>query len=515
MATAASGADAAILLVDAERGLLPQTRRHAAICSLFGIRHLILAVNKMDRIGFAQERFDEIVAAFGTFAERLAFASILPVPLSALRGDNVVERSGETSWWDGEPLLALLEEIEADDKAAERPLRMPVQLVLRQGERRRYAGTIASGRIETGATTFIAPAGRVVRVSDIEGPDGPVEQAEAGDAVTIALAENVDLARGDILSAHESAPLTSTGFAADLIWLADEASLLPGRSYLVRVGTATVPGTVTSLRHKLDIETLGELPATALVQNEIGRCNLSTTAPLAFDAFHDDPATGAFILIDRQDFRTVAAGVIRHDLRRATNVHPQALTIDKRARAAQKHQTPAILWFTGLSGAGKSTIANLVEERLWALGHHTMLLDGDNVRHGLNQDLGFSEADRVENIRRVGEVAKLLLESGLIVLCSFISPYRADRRMARELVEAEEFLEVFVDTPLSECIRRDPKGLYAKAISGTIPNFTGVSSAYEPPEQAEIHLDTLRGDADHLANDVVAELKRRGIIRQN
>ena len=511
MATAASGADVAILLVDAERGILPQTRRHAAICSLFGVRHVVLAINKMDRVGFAEDRFASLVDAFAPVSARLDFASVVPIPVSALRGDNIVSRSPQTAWWDGVPLLPYLEALDLHREAAARPLRLPVQLVLRDGETRRYAGTIASGRLERGEAVFIAPSGREVAIAEIDGPHGPVASAEAGDAVSVTLTREIDLARGDILAHSRAAPLTATGFAADVLWFAEE-SLFPGRSYLVRAGTATVPGAVTSIRHRIDVDTLDHLAAATLAQNEIGHCYISTTAPIAFDAFRDDPATGAFILIDREDFRTVGAGIILHEMRRATNVRPQALTIGKSERAALKGQRPAILWFTGLSGAGKSTVANLVEEKLWALGQHTMLLDGDNVRHGLNQDLGFGEADRVENIRRVGEVAKLMLEAGLIVLCSFISPYHAERRLARELVGEGEFIEIYVEAPVAECIRRDPKGLYAKALAGSIPNFTGISSPYEPPEYPDMRLKTLTQSADELADLVVAELRKRGII---
>jgi bifunctional enzyme CysN/CysC len=433
------------------------------------------------------------------------------IPVSALLGDNVVLRSHNMGWWDGPPLLAYLESLDVADEAASRPLRFPVQLVLRTSEGRRYAGTIASGRLAAEETVAVAPSGRRVRVESIVGCDGQVQDARAGDAITLTLAEEADLARGDVLSSPDRQPSTSSGFAARIVWFAPEP-LLPGRSYLVRIGTAMVPGAVTGIRHRIEPGTLRPVGADTLDRNDIALCHISLVGQVAFDRFEDDPKLGAFILIDRADNRTVGAGVILHDLRRATNVQPQAITISPEARAAHKGHRPAVLWLTGLSGSGKSTIANLVEERLWALGCHTMLLDGDNVRRGLNNDLGFSEADRVENIRRVGEMAKLMIDAGLIVICSFISPYRSERRLARELIGGAEFLELFVDTPLSECISRDPKGLYAKAVAGRIPNFTGISAPYELPEHADLRLETLQHGPEDLADVVIDELRKRKII---
>jgi bifunctional enzyme CysN/CysC len=512
MATAASGADLAILLVDVRKGLLAQTRRHASICRLFGVRHLVLAINKMDAVGYADAPFEALRTAFAGLGLDGAFETVAAIPMSALRGDNVVTRSSETPWYRGPALLEHLEGIDAVSSVVERPLRLPIQLVSRdpQGERR-YLGTVASGRLKVGDELVAMPSGRSLRIAALDGPAGAMDEAGANEAVSVALADPVDLARGDILSAPRDLPVASSAFAAQVLWLGED-ELIPGRSYLVRLGTTTIAVNVTGIRHKLDVETLGPIVARTLAQNEIGLCHLALAAPVAFDPFVENPRTGAFILIDRADFRTVGAGIIEHDLRRATNVRPQPLTIGRAERAAQKGQVPVVLWFTGLSGAGKSTIANLVEQKLHGLGCHTMLLDGDNIRQGLGHDLGFTPADRVENIRRVGEVAKLMVDAGLIVLCSFISPFRAERQLARDLLGAGEFIEVFVDAPLEECIRRDAKGLYAKALAGKIPNFTGVDQPYEVPAAPELHLRAGEIDADTLAEGVVAELLRREVV---
>ena len=511
MATAASGADLAILLVDARKGLLPQTARHATICGLFGVRHAVVAVNKMDLVGWEEGRFRQIAEAFAASPAAAAFVSVQPVPVSALRGDNVVARSGALGWWAGPTLVEILDGTEVARERAARPLRMPVQLVEVVPEGRLYLGTVAAGAVETGAEVLLLPSGRRTTVRGIDTPSGPADMAEAGDAVSLSFADEVDLARGDVVAAPAEPPHASTGFTGHVLWF-DEAELIPERSYLVRVGTATVPGAVTSIRHRLDVETGTHLAARTLRQNEIGLCNLSLSAPLTFDPFRTDPALGAFILIDRTDFRTIGAGVIEHDLRRATNIHTQALTIGTAQRTALKPHRPAILWFTGLSGSGKSTLANRVEEKLWGAGCHTILLDGDNVRQGLNRDLGFTEADRVENIRRVGEVAKLMLDAGLLVLCSFISPFRADRRLARELARDGAFLEIFVDAPVELCQARDPKGLYRRALAGEIPNFTGISAPYEPPVAPELHLDTASRSVEDLASAVVDALASRSLI---
>jgi bifunctional enzyme CysN/CysC len=512
MATGASGAELAIILIDARKGVLVQTRRHSLICSLLGIRHVIAAVNKMDLVGFDKATFDRIVGDYTTFAAQLGFASITPIPISARFGDNVTMTSGNTPWYRGPSLLEQLETIDIESDAVEKPFRFPVQWVNRPNlDFRGYAGTVASGQIRSGDPIVVATSGVASRVAQITTYDGPQLVAMAGDAVTIALADELDIGRGDVLVAPKSRPEVSDQFAAHVIWMSDDA-LVPGRSYLGRIGTKTIPFTVTTIKYKLDVNTREHLAATTLHLNDIAFCNLTTASPLAFDPYSENRRTGSFILIDRFTNHTVGAGMIAFGLRRGTNIHWQPLIIGKRERAALNHQRPAIVWFTGLSGAGKSTVANLVEQRLHAAGHHTTLLDGDNVRHGLNRDLGFTEADRVENIRRVGEVAKLMVDSGLIVLCSFISPYRAEREMVRSLVEHDEFIEVFVDTPLEACMQRDPKGLYAKAQAGKLKNFTGVDAPYEPPDRPEVHLETLDEGPEQLAEAVIRALAERGII---
>ncbi len=512
MATGASTAELAILLIDARKGLLVQTRRHSLICSLLGIRHVVLAVNKIDLAGFKQDAFDRIASDYKAFAAPLGFTSIAPIPISARFGDNVISRSANTPWYRGPTLLQCLESVEIESEPLARPFRFPVQWINRPNlDFRGYAGTVASGRINVGDAIVEASSGRASRVEQIVTYDGPANKAEAGDAVTITLADELDIGRGDVLAAAKSRPEVSDQFAAHVIWMSDDA-LLPGRSYLGRIGTKTVPLSVTAVKYKLDVNTGNHLAAAKLELNDIAFCNLSTALPVAFDAYEQNRKTGAFIIIDRVTNRTVGAGMIAFGLRRGTNIHWQPLLVGKAERAALKKQKPAILWFTGLSGAGKSTIANIVEQRLHGMGHHTMLLDGDNVRHGLTRDLGFTEADRVENIRRVGEVAKLMVDSGLIVLCSFISPYRAERELVRNLVAPGEFIEVFVDTPLADCVQRDPKGLYAKAQAGQLKNFTGVDAPYEQPEQPEVHLQTAGNSPGQLAEDMLQALVSRGLL---
>jgi bifunctional enzyme CysN/CysC len=512
MATGASNADLAILLVDARKGLLTQTYRHATIVSLLGIKHIVLAVNKIDLVDFDQTVFDAIVAAFNVFAEPLGFKTIAPIPISARHGDNISTPSPRTPWFTGAPLLPHLEAIDVEDTRGALPFRMPVQWVNRPHlDFRGFSGTIVSGSIARGDEIIIAASGRVSKVERIVTMDGDLETANAGDAVTLTLADEVDIARGDIIATPKGRPEVADQFTARLIWMSDEP-LYPGRSYLLKMAARTVPAMVTELKYRLDVNNFEQLAAKSLALNEVGVCNLATTGALAYDPYEVNPATGSFILIDRATNATAAAGLVVHGLRRATNVHRQDLNIAKADRSRLKHQKPAVLWFTGLSGSGKSTIANLVEAYLHAHGVHTTLLDGDNVRHGLNKDLGFTEADRVENIRRVGEVAKLMTEAGLIVLCSFISPFKADRQMARELVEDNEFLEIFVDTPLEECISRDPKGLYARAIAGEIKNFTGIDQPYEAPETPDILVARDHETAEAAAKRIVAELARRGFI---
>ena len=512
MATGASNADLAVILIDARKGVLVQTRRHSLICSLLGIRHVVVAVNKIDLAGYSKDTFDRIVGDYTSFASQLGFTSIMPIPVSARYGDNVTGLSGNTPWFRGPALIEYLETIDVESDAADKPFRFPVQWVNRPNlDFRGYAGTAISGSIKVGDPIVVANSGKESRVKEVLTYDGPQQSAQAGDAVTITLTDELDIARGDLLVAPTSRPEVSDQFAAHLIWMSED-QLVPGRSYLARIGTKTVPLTVTTIKHKIDVNTREHLATHTLGLNDIGFCNLSTSVPVAFDPYEQNRRTGAFIIIDRFTNHTVGAGMISFGLRRGTNIHWQPLLIGKAERAALKHQRPAIVWFTGLSGAGKSAVANVVEQKLHAAGHHTMMLDGDNVRHGLNRDLGFTEADRVENIRRVGEVAKLMTECGLIVLCSFISPYRAERDTVRGLVGDGEFLEVFVDTPIEECIRRDPKGLYAKAKAGQIKNFTGFDAPYEAPQSPELHLHASENTPERLADEVVKALSERGFL---
>jgi bifunctional enzyme CysN/CysC len=512
MATGASGADLAVLLVDARKGLLTQTCRHAAIVSLTGIRHVVLAVNKIDLTGYDEIGFQKIVADFEAFAAPLAFDSIMAIPISARHGDNISERSAKTPWYHGPSLLEHLETIDVDEDISTQPFRFPVQWVNRPHlDFRGFSGTVASGTIRRGDEIVVAKSGRRSSIDRIVTYGGDRDSASAGDAVTLTLADELDIARGDVLCDPKERPEVSEQFAAHLVWMSDD-KLLPGRSYLMKLATRTAPVTITELKHRLDVNTLGERPGKTLSLNEVGVCNLAATTAFAFDPYKANHTTGAFILIDRVTNATAAAGMIDHGLRRATNIHRQGLHVGKVDRARIKHQKPAVLWFTGLSGSGKSTIANLVESRLYLHGVHSTMLDGDNVRHGLNKDLGFIEVDRVENIRRIGEVAKLMTEAGLVVLCSFISPFRADRQLVRELLDKDEFVEIFVDTPLEVCIARDPKGLYKKAIAGEIVNFTGIDQSYEPPEAPELVVARDGETADQAAARIIALLIQKGFI---
>ncbi len=477
-----------------------------------GIRYAVLAVNKIDLVDFDRAVFDKIAQDFRAFAAELGFKDIVCIPMSARYGDNVSSRSKRTTWYQGPSLLEYLEAVDVEDNRTDKPFRMPVQWVNRpDSDFRGFAGTIASGAVRAGDEIAVLPSGQTTRIKEILGAQGAMERAQAGDAVTVTLADEIDIARGDVLAASRERPQVADQFAAHVVWMSADR-LLPERSYLMKINNATLVATVTGLKHQIDVNTFAQLAAKTLALNEIGVCNLSVARPVAFDPYADNRDTGAFILIDRYTNQTVAAGMIDFALRRATNIHHQKITISKAERTALMHHKPVVLWFTGLSGAGKSTIANLVEAGLHARGVHTLLLDGDNVRHGLNRDLGFTEGDRVENIRRVGEVAKLMTDAGLIVLCSFISPFRAERRMVRELLEDGEFVEIFVDTPLDVCKTRDPKGLYKRALAGEIKNFTGVDQPYEAPENPEIRLEAGRKDADRLAHDVIEELTRRKIL---
>jgi bifunctional enzyme CysN/CysC len=502
MATGASTADLAIVLADARQGILRQTRRHSFIASLLGIKHVIVAVNKIDLVGHSQEVFDQISRDYLAFASELGFASIVPIPISARYGDNVIEPSDKTPWYRGPSLLKHLETVEIDNADREKPFRFPVQYVNRPNlDFRGFAGTVASGRVVVGQELAVANSGKTSKVKRIVTSSGDLPYAVEGEAVTLVLEDEVDISRGNLLAPPDARPHVADGFAAHLVWF-DETAMMPGRTYLLRTETAQSTATITGLDYKVDVNTFAHEPAKSLELNEVGFCKINAQSPIAFDTYAENRTTGAFILIDRITNATVASGMIASPLRRASNVHWQALSVNKAARAAQKHQKPAVLWFTGLSGSGKSTVANIVEKRLHLLGMHTYILDGDNVRHGLNKDLGFSDEDRVENIRRVAEVAKLMADAGLIVLVSFISPFKAERRSARELMPEGEFIEVFVDTSFEDCAARDPKGLYAKAMRGEIKNFTGLDSPYEQPENPEIHLKTSGRDPAELAKEV-------------
>ncbi len=508
MATGAARADLAILLVDARAGLLPQTHRHAAICALLGIRHLVVAINKLDLIGFDPAVFDRIAADARAMADALSIPHLAAIPLSARDGDNVTHPSARTPWYAGPTLLQHLESVTIDEGAPEKPFRFPIQWVNRPDDSfRGLAGTVASGRIAVGAPVTIATSGATAPIARILGPRGDQSEAQEGEVVTLILAAPLDAARGDLLAPPTARPEVADQFAAHLLWT-DDAPLLPGRQYRMRLGHAWTTASVTAIKHRLAPQTQAHEAATTLAANEIGLCTLAAATPLAFDPYAANRATGAFILVDRDSNRTAAAGMIAHPLRRATNIHPEAYPVDKQARGIALRQRPIVLWFTGLSASGKTTVAKLVEQHLHHAGHHTFALDGDNLRHGLNRDLGFTPQDRVENIRRAGEVAKLMVEAGLIVLASFISPYRADRRLVREMLAPGEFIEIFMDTPLDLCAARDPKGLYARARNGEIPNFTGINSPYEPPESPDL---TLNGQfpPDTLAHEVLAHILPR------
>ena len=506
MATGASTADLAVVLVDARKGLLTQTRRHSYIVSLLGIRHVVLAVNKMDLVGYDQTVFDDIVRGYQALAAQLGIEQVTCIPLSALNGDNLSTRSAAMPWYTGPSLLEHLETLELSVQDSAGGLRLPVQYVSRPDQNfRGFAGTLVAGVVEAGADIVALPSGRRSRVQKVLVGDVETASARAGQAVTLTLEDEIDISRGDVIAAADDPPQVADQFAAHVLWMAD-APLLPGRPYWLKIGTRTVSATVSEIKHRIDVNTQEFLAAKRLELNEVAYVNLSLDEPIAFMAYAENRTLGGFILIDRYDNATVAAGTLDFALRRAGNVHWQHVDVDKAARARIKGQQPRVLWFTGLSGAGKSTIANLVDKRLHALGHHTFLLDGDNVRHGLNRDLGFTDEDRVENIRRVAEVAKLMTDAGLIVLVSFISPFRSERQMARARFEEGEFLEIFVDVPLALAEERDVKGLYRKARAGQIPNFTGIDSPYEAPEHAEVHLDAGSHSPEKLAAVVLEKL---------
>jgi bifunctional enzyme CysN/CysC len=512
MVTGASTADLAVILVDARKGVLVQTRRHSYLVHLIGIPRIVLAVNKMDLVGYSQQSFAQIVAEYREFAGRLGLTDITPIPLSAVHGDNVITRSGNTPWYAGPALLEHLETVEVDSGLARQPFRLPVQWVNRpNAEFRGFAGLITEGSVRRGDRLRVLPSGRESRVARIVVAGGDLESATAGQSVTLTLDAEVDISRGDVLAAADAPPQVADQFEATIVWLQEEP-MLQGRTYLMKAGTRTVSATVTPLKHRVNVNTLEHEPAERLELNDIGVCELELDRPIPFESYAESRALGSFILIDRLTNNTAGAGLINFALRRSQNVHWQALDVDKPLRARLKGQKACVLWLTGLSGAGKSTIANRIEKRLAAAGRHTYLLDGDNVRHGLNKDLGFTAQDRVENIRRVAEVARLMVDAGLIVLVSFISPFRSERRMARELFAAGEFFEVFIDTPLAEAERRDVKGLYRKARRGELKNFTGIDSPYERPEAPEIRIDTTTLSADEAAGRVIAHLESRKVI---
>ncbi len=512
MATGASTASLAVLLVDARKGILTQTRRHATIVALLGIRSLVLAVNKMDLVDNGERRFAEIVDTFRAFAARLGVSDVTAIPVSALRGDNVARASGAMPWYRGRALLSFLEDVEIESDPPGGAFRLPVQWVNRANlDFRGYAGMIARGSVRPGDPVVIEPAGRASRIGRIVFDGADRADAAAGEAVTVTLVDEIDVSRGDVLCAPQDRPSVTDQVAANVIWMQDEP-MLPGRPYLLRAGTAQAVAQVTELKHKINIDSLEHQAAKTLGLNEIGFCNLSFDRPLALDPYKSCRECGSFILVDRVTNLTVGAGMVEFSLRRAANIVWQPLSIDKRRRSSIKGQKPCVLWFTGLSGAGKSTIANLLEKRLVEAGRHTYMLDGDNVRHGLNKDLGFTDADRVENIRRVAETAKLMVDAGLIVVVSFISPFRSERRLARELLEPGEFLEIYVNTPIEVCEDRDPKGLYRKARRGEIANFTGIDSPYEPPETPDLVIDGRGGDPDAAVEELVREMRARGLI---
>ncbi len=510
MATGASTADLAIILIDARKGVLVQTLRHSYIAKMMGIRHVVLAVNKMDLVGRDQAVFEAISEKYRETAASLGFESLTAIPMSAKEGDNVTRRSERMGWYDGPTLIEHLEDVDVSRDLRSQPFRLPVQWVNRPNlDFRGFCGTIASGVVKPGDPVAVAHSGQTAHVARIVTADEDLAEASAGDAVTLVLDREIDIARGDVLCDPKARAEVADQFAAEVLWM-DQNALLPGRSYLLKAGGQLTPCQVTTLKHKVDVNTYEHLAARRLELNEIGLANLSTRRPVAFDPYEVNRDTGSFILIDRYSNQTVGAGMIRFGLRRASNIHAHAMDVTKDRRAEMKGQKPAVLWFTGLSGAGKSTIANLVERKLAEAGFHTYSLDGDNVRHGLNRDLGFTDQDRVENIRRIGEVAKLFVDAGMIVTCSFISPFRAERRMVRELLQADEFIEVFVDAPLDVCMQRDPKGLYKKAQAGEIKNFTGFDSPYEAPEEPELRVETAELSADAAADQVIAKLREMG-----
>ncbi|PRB84003.1 MULTISPECIES: sulfate adenylyltransferase subunit CysN [Pseudomonadaceae] len=513
MVTGASTADVAIVMIDARRGVLTQSRRHSFLASLIGIRKVVLAVNKMDLMDYSEKVFNEIVEEYREFAGKINLPEITAIPMSALRGDNITERTEHMPWYRGTTLMGYLETVEIDESHQQKlPFRMPVQWVNRPNlDFRGFAGTVAGGVVQPGDRVRILPAGRETHIARIVTQDGDLQQAVAGQSVTLTLSDEVDCSRGDVIATADEPPSVADQFQVTLVWM-HEQPMLGGRPYLMKIGGKTIPVTLAAPKYKINVNTLEHLAAKELALNEIGVCNLSSSQPIAFDSYQSNRETGSFILIDRLSNATVGAGLIDFSLRRSQNIHMQHTDVNKKVRAEQLGQKPVLLWFTGLSGAGKSAIANLLEIRLYARGRHTYLLDGDNVRHGLNRDLGFTDADRVENIRRVAEVGKLFVDAGLITLTAFISPFRSEREMARQLLGDEAFLEIFIDTPLAIAEERDPKGLYKKVRRGELKNFTGIDSPYEAPVNPDIHIETTRMSPEQAVDRIIATLIERGHI---
>mgnify|MGYP001288039321 CR=1 FL=1 len=513
MATGASTADVAILMIDARKGILTQTRRHAFITTLLGIRRLVLAVNKMDLVDYDETVFNDIVDDFYAFADELATdLEIQPIPMSALAGVNITNHSDETGWYEGPTLMDYLENVPVGDHRLNAAFRMPVQWVNRPNlDFRGFSGQIASGTVKPGDRVKSMPSGKQSTVERIVTADGDLSEAIAGQSVTLTLADEIDASRGDAIVTADDPTEVSDQFQVRVLWM-NEAPLLPGRRYLLKIGAKTVTATVNAPKYGIDVNTLSDVPAKTLELNQIGVTTISLDQPITFDPYDINRNLGGFILIDRMSNDTVGLGLIDFALRRASNIHWQSMDVDRNALAEQKGQKPAVLWFTGLSGSGKSTIANALQKRLFALGKHTFSLDGDNVRHGLNRDLGFTDADRVENIRRVANVAKLMSDAGLITIVSFISPFRAERRMARNMMADGEFIEIHIDTPLDVAEQRDVKGLYKKARAGEIQNFTGISSPYEAPENPELRIDTVNRNPDDAAEEILDYLKEHGFL---
>ena len=509
MVTGASTADLAIILIDARKGILTQTRRHSYLAHLIGIKKIVLAINKMDLVDYDAARFAEICAAYQDFANSIGIEAFTAIPISGLAGDNITHASARTPWYDGPTLLSHLEDVELDQtQAADKPFRMPVQWVNRPNlDFRGFSGQIASGSISQGDMVSILPSGKTTKVARIVTMDGDLPMAVAGQSVTLTFDDEIDCSRGDVIAIADAPPMVADQFESTLVWM-DEAALLPGRNYIMKIGTQSVEACVQSLKYQINVNNTEHLAVKTLALNDIGVVEIATTRPIVFEAYGDNRDLGGFILIDKMTHATIAAGMLHFSLRRAQNVHWQATDIDRQAHAAQKNQTPRVLWFTGLSGSGKSTIANALEKRLYQDGQHSFLLDGDNVRHGLNKDLGFTDAARVENIRRVGEVAKLMTDAGLIVLTAFISPFQAEREMVRNMLPEGEFIEIFVDTPLAVAEQRDVKGLYKKARAGELKNFTGIDSPYEAPSAPEIHIDTRTTSVEQAVDDIMAWLAK-------